>query len=190
MRHRPELVEPSLVAHATEMAARAGFMMSCTPQVGRLLAALAAIKPNGVIAESGTGYGVGTAWLRYGLAVGASLVTVDRDPQRTEAVANMFGDDPRVRVLTGDWRLLRDHAPFDVFFCDGGGKRDDPAGVVELLALGGVLVLDDFTPANTWPPTFEGGVDDLRLFYLAHPRLLAVELVVGPDKAVVVGTRR
>ncbi|PSK70873.1 hypothetical protein C6W96_19630 [Streptomyces sp. CS149] len=99
-------------------------------------------------------------------------------------------DDDRVSVLAGDWRLLERHAPFDVFFGDGGGKRDDPEKVVELLAPGGLLLLDDFTPSPHWPPRFEGEVDELRLFYLTHPALDAAEVLTTPTSSVVVAARR
>ena len=179
---------PETVIAAERLAAEAGFTHSCIPEVGRLLATAAAAKPSGVIAESGTGSGVGTAWLRSGLGPDARLVTVERDLQLAERATTLFADDPRVEVLTGDWRLLEAHAPFDVFFCDGGGKREDPERVVQMLAPGGVLVMDDFTPSPTWPPTFEGEVDELRVFYLCHPRLAAVEVLTGPTTSAVIAT--
>lgn len=118
------------------------------------------------------------------------MVTVDRVPDLTAIAASMFVDDERVTVPTGDWRLLEEHAPFDVFFCDGGGKRDDPHRVVDMLSSGGVLVLDDFTPSTTWPPIFNGAIDDLRILYLTHPKLLAVEVITGPGQSAVIGARR
>ncbi|MFH9590305.1 transferase [Streptomyces luteogriseus] len=146
-----ERAVPVRVPAAERLAAEAGFRMSCTAEVGRLLRTAAAAKPGGVVAESGTG---------------------------------------RVSVLTGDWRLLERHAPFDVFFCDGGGKRDDPGRVVELLSPGGILVLDDFTPSAEWPPRFEGEVDELRLFHLTHPDLDATEVLTTPTTSAVVAARR
>ena len=156
---------------------------------------LAAAKPGGRLAESGTGYGVGAAWLLSGLAPAGPdapgrLVTVERDAGRAAAAPALFTDDARVRVLTGDWRLLADHAPFDVLFCDGGGKRDDPDAVVDLLAPGGLLVLDDFTADHHWPPRHEGAVDTLRVRYLTHPALVAVGVVVRGSEGVVVAARR
>jgi predicted O-methyltransferase YrrM len=180
---------PLTVADAERSAAEAGFTQSCIPEVGRLLSAVAATKPAGVVAESGTGAGVGTAWLRNGLGPDASLVTVERDPLLAERAAVLFADDPRVTVLTGDWRLLEAHAPFDVFFCDGGGKRDDPERVVNLLAPGGVLIMDDFTPAAGWPPRFEGKVDALRSFYLDHPGLVATEVLTTATSAAIIAAR-
>ncbi|MDI3417268.1 O-methyltransferase [Streptomyces luteolus] len=181
---------PSRVTTAEGIAADLGFGKSCIPEVGRLLRALAASKPDGLIAESGTGAGVGTAWLHSGLGAGARLVTVERDEELARRASAVFAGDPRVEVLTGDWRLLEQHAPFDVFFCDGGGKRDDPQAVVDLLAPGGVLVMDDFTPSPEWPPRFEGEVDELRVFYLTHGALAATEILTAPTSSAVVATRR
>ncbi|MBT2367520.1 class I SAM-dependent methyltransferase [Streptomyces sp. ISL-10] len=185
-----ERAVPPRVVAAERVASEAGFKKSCIPEVGRLLGLAAAAKPHGVIAESGTGSGVGTAWLHSGLGAGARLVTVERDEELARRAAGVFADDNRVSVITGDWRLLEQHAPFDVFFCDGGGKRDDPQGVVELLAPGGLLILDDFTPSPDWPPRFGGEVDELRLFYLTHPALDASEMLTTPASSVVVGARR
>ncbi|MFJ9351188.1 O-methyltransferase [Streptomyces sp. NPDC101237] len=185
-----ERAVPSRVVAAERVAAEAGFKKSCIPEVGRLLRLAAAAKPHGVIAESGTGSGVGTAWLHSGLGAGARLVTVERDEGLARRAAGLFTDDDRVSVLTGDWRLLEQHAPLDVFFCDGGGKRDDPEQVVELLAPGGLLILDDFTPSSHWPPRFGGEVDELRLFYLTHPALEATEVLTTLASSAVVAARR
>ncbi|WP_405866985.1 class I SAM-dependent methyltransferase [Streptomyces sp. NBC_01515] len=181
---------PSRVVAAERIASELGFELSCIPEVGRLLKVAAASKPRGVVAESGTGSGVGTAWLHSGLGTGARLVTVERDAELARRAAGLFADDDRVDVLTGDWRLLERHAPFDVFFCDGGGKRDDPERVVSLLAPGGLLVLDDFTPSPHWPPRFDDEVDELRLFYLTHPALDATEFLTTPASSAVVAARR
>ncbi len=180
---------PPRVVAAERVASEAGFTKSCVPEVGRLLKLAAAAKPHGVIAESGTGSGVGTAWLHSGLGASARLVTAERDEELARRAAGVFADDDRVSVLAGDWRLLEQHAPFDVFFCDGGGKREDPEGVVELLAPGGLLILDDFTPSPHWPPRFEGEVDELRLFYLTHPALDAAEVLTTLTSSAVVAAR-
>lgn len=181
---------PARLAAAARAAAEAGFSYGSTTEVGRLLRVLAASKPGGVIAESGTGFGGGTAWLHDGLVGDAKLVTVERDADRARRAAEIFADDPRVTVLSGDWLMLADHAPFDLFFCDGGGKREDPQRVVDMLAPGGVLVLDDFTPAAGWPPSFDGAVDELRVFYLTHPALATVEVLTTPTASAVVAVRR
>jgi len=184
-----QLTVPPRVLAAEQIAAEAGFKQSCTPEVGRLLRLVAASKPGGVIAESGTGSGVGTAWLHSGMADGGRLITVERNEDLARQAGAVFADDERVRVLTGNWRLLEEHAPFDVFFCDGGGKRDDPQRVVSLLAIGGVLILDDFTPSPEWPPRFGGEVDELRVLYLTHPSLHATEVLTTSTSSAIVAVR-
>ncbi|GAA2050800.1 class I SAM-dependent methyltransferase [Catenulispora yoronensis] len=186
---RSERPLPERVAAAHRQAEESGFTWSCIPEVGRLLTLATAAKPAGIIAESGTGVGVGTAWLQAGLGAEARLLTVDHDPEVAARAAALFADDSRVEFLVGDWRLLEEHAPFDVFFCDGGGKREDPQRVVELLAPGGLLIMDDFTPSLHWPPLHEGGVDELRLFYLGHPQLSATEVMTTPGSSAIIATR-
>jgi predicted O-methyltransferase YrrM len=116
-------VLPPAVNAALAASAAAGFALSCSESTGRLLAALAAARPDGLIGEDGTGFGVGTAWLASGLGPAGRIVTVDADAHRSAAARRVHEEDPRERVLTGDWTLLADHAPFDLLFCDGGGKR-------------------------------------------------------------------
>jgi predicted O-methyltransferase YrrM len=181
---------PERVRRAEQAAAELGFTLGCRPEVGMLLRTLVASRPAGRIAESGTGTGIGTAWMHSGLGAAASLVTVEHDEQRASAAAALFVDDPRVEVLHGDWTLLLDRGPVDVFFCDGGGKRDDPDAVVSLLAPGGILVLDDFTPSHEWPRLFDGRVDELRMTYLTDPRLVATEVDLATGTTVVLGVRR
>jgi predicted O-methyltransferase YrrM len=182
---------PWRVEQAEAAARAARFDFSCLPETGRLLSWAAASKPGGRLAESGTGYGVGTAWLAAGMTGDAVLVSVDHDETRSASARNLFADDPRVAILTGDWTLLRPSAPFDVFFCDGGGKRDDPAAVIEMLAPGGILILDDFTPhEGEWPPLYQGRPDHLRIRYLLDEQLVATEVRVRADASVVLATHR
>jgi predicted O-methyltransferase YrrM len=59
---------PLLVRQAVARAHEAGFSYSRDPEVGRLLAALAAHLPvEARVLELGTGTGVGTAWITFGL---------------------------------------------------------------------------------------------------------------------------
>ena len=65
---------PPLVAAAAALAGRTGFDLSCLPAHGRLLSVLAAGRPGGRIGETGTGCGVGLAWLATGADPSARLV--------------------------------------------------------------------------------------------------------------------
>jgi predicted O-methyltransferase YrrM len=102
----------------------------------------------------------------------------------------VFADDRRVRVRHGDWRELGRDRPFDLLVLDGGGQgkaAEPPIDPAEWLRPGGVVVLDDFTPATGWPPRHDGRVDEARLYWLDHPRLRATEVRVAPGAATLVG---
>lgn len=182
-----------MVAAALRLARESGFTLSCRAEQGRLLQVLAGGVGAGVIGETGTGCGVGLAWLAAGAHPEARLVSVERDPGRAKAVQALFEHDPRVEVLEADWHELAGHGPFDLLVLDGGGqgKKDepplDPAG---WLRPGGSVVLDDFTPCAQWPPRIGGQVDTARLYWMEHPALNTTEVRVAPGASSLIGYRR
>lgn len=182
---------PAIVAAAVDLAEELGFPASCRVEQGRLLYALAG-GAAGCIGETGTGCGVGLAWLIAGRRPGVRVVSVERDAERAARVAELFADVPDVLVLHGDWTLINDHGPFDLLVVDGGGngKRGGAADPERLLRTGGSVVIDDFTPLTEWPPMHEGRPDSARLSWLEHPALLASEVRLAPDLSTIVGTRR
>jgi predicted O-methyltransferase YrrM len=183
---------PALVARAVNLARHEGFAHSCRPEHGRLLFALAAGAE--VIGETGTGCGVGLAWLASGARPGgpgwsASNGTPGgRRRRRSCSLAR-----PQVTVIAGDWLEIHPHGPFDLLVLDGGahGKASPPAADPDvLLRPGGTLVIDDLIPARDWPPRYAGGVDEARMSWLGYPGLDAAELRLAPDLAALVATRR
>ncbi|MEV6526817.1 class I SAM-dependent methyltransferase [Longispora sp. NPDC051575] len=182
---------PVLVRSAVEAAEKADFPLSCVPEHGELLRVLARGVGPGLIGETGTGCGVGLAWLASAAHPDARLVSVERDPARAAVATDLFADRPGVEVVEGDWHLLEEHGPFDLLVLDGGGqgKKDEPPiDPAKWLRPGGLLVIDDFTPSTGWPPTFLGEVDGPRVHWLTHPLLRAAEVRVTPDLATIVAT--
>ena len=193
--HVPEIVE-----RAIALARAAGFPLSsdeagpaggpsCSLSgTGRVLALLAGLRPGGRFAEIGTGTGMGASWLSSGMSPDATLVTIEIDPTRSAVAQTLLEDDDRVTVLTGDAADLLPSGPFDLVFLDG--KYPDPAALIERLAPGGALVVDDVTPIAAQPPDspFRHGDPKRELF--ADERLLSVEIVL-PDlrSSVLVGAR-
>lgn len=181
--------QPAIVAAALTLSRTRGFLRNCRVETGRLLASLAASR-TGTLAETGTGCGVGAAWLYTGLRPDARLVTAEVDSELAAQVARLFDDD-RVRVLAEDWHALTGSGPFSLLFVDSREpKSAGPDGVVDFLEPGGIAVLDDFTPTFTWPPTYAGQVDVLRQSWLVDPRFVTCEVMVTPDASVLVATKR
>ncbi|MEU4508536.1 class I SAM-dependent methyltransferase [Nonomuraea wenchangensis] len=186
---------PRLVRAAAERARTAGFAFSCDPDVGRLLAVLAAAVPEGGrVLELGTGTGVGTAWLVSGLLPrrDATVTSVELDPERAALAAS--GDWPGFTdFLTGDaLELLPGLGAFDLIFADAvAGKQVGLELTVAALGPRGVLVVDDMTPApgSTWDPEFAARQEAVRRTLLGHARLAAAELG-GHGSGVILATAR
>ena len=137
------------------------------------------------MAEFGTGCGVGTAWLRSGVRDGTRIVSAELDPDLAGAAAEIFADDDQVEVLAADWSTLSDRGPFSLLFLDAREPKDSgPDTVADLVEPGGMVVLDDFTPCESWPPVYGGRVDALRERWLTDERFTTVEVMVAPDTAV------
>jgi predicted O-methyltransferase YrrM len=178
---------PRLVEAAVALAASQGFDHSCAPQQGRLLSVLARGHAGGRVGETGTGCGVGLAWMIDATGPGTSFVSVEIDTGRAEAAARLFDGHEDVRVVNGDWTELRSSGPFDLLVLDGGGKgkeaADPPLDPTDgWLVVGGTIVLDDFTPGDA-------DQDEARAYWLGHPALQATELLLTPALSTIVGRR-
>ncbi len=188
--YRAITVVPPLVERAMDLAERLGFTQSCWPEVGRLLAVLTSSVRGGTIGETGTGCGVGTAWMASALSPDTQLLTVELDAERAEAARELFESVPNIRVLQGDWHELLSYDPFDMVFVDGGsGKREEQEVVLDALRPGGLVVLDDLWPQGMKPSELRGKPDPVREFWLNDPRLAATEILTGPRMAVILATR-
>ena len=184
----PEL--PDIVSRAFEVCRQAGYVSFCRNETGRLLATLAATR-GGTMAEFGTGCGVGTAWLRSGVRNGARILTAELDKTLAGAAQQIFVDDAKVEVLAADWSVLRDRGPFSLLFLDSGSPAAvGVEAVIDLVEPGGIVVLDDFAPCESWPPITYGRVDTLREQWLTDERFTAVEVMVAGDASAVIATRR
>ena len=122
---------------------------------------------------------------------GARIVSAELDPKLAKAAAEIFDDDPQVEVVAADWSTLVDKGPFSLLFLDSGKpSAAGPDKVWDLVEEGGIVVLDDFTPCEHWPPTYAGRVDTLREQWLSDDRFAAVEVMIAPDASAVIATRR
>ena len=170
---------------ALALARELRFDHSSSPETGRLLHVLAGMRGRTRVAETGTGVGVGAAWIVSALEPSVPFFTAETDEARAAAAAALFRGDESVHVLHGDWRdVLPAHAPFDLLFHDGSKRRPDLDGeeTLRMLAPRGLVVLDDMTPGREGP-------DEVREFWLGHPELAATEIRVSEREAVIVAVR-
>lgn len=160
---------------------------SSIPEVQRLLAALAASKIDGNVAEIGTAFGEGALAIASALSADAKFVTVEPDPERFAHAREALAQT-RAEVVNARWQeVLPQRAPFDLIFLDGGAPGEIVAAVdevIELLSPGGILIKDDLTPGHPVES------DLLRAALLQDPRLEGVELLATPEMAVIIAARR
>ena len=189
MSHPPDL--PPIVSRAFDVCRKAGYVSFCRNVTGWLLAALAATR-GGTLAVFGTGCGVGTAWLRSGVREGDTrILSAELDAKLAGSAQEIFADDDQVDVLAADWSTLGERGPFALLFLDAREpKVSGPDVVSELVEPGGVVVLDDFTPCESWPPVYEGRVDTLRESWLTDERFTTVEVMVAQDTSALIAARR
>ncbi|PXX53955.1 putative O-methyltransferase YrrM [Nocardia tenerifensis] len=162
---------PPRVQAAHLAAAAADYQCSCTNRIGAMLRMLAATKPGGVILELGTGAGVAAAWLLDGMNPDACLHTVEWDSVSSARARHVLRDDTRATVHCIDAQTYIDtyDGPlFDLIFADCA----HPLGpVVDLLAPGGLYVVDDLMQQTSWEPGEQARVDQLVRELRADPRL-------------------
>jgi predicted O-methyltransferase YrrM len=176
---------PPLVVRARALARELGFTRSCSEETGRLLHVLAGARALTRVAETGTGVGVGAAWIVSALDPAVTFFTAEVDDRCALAAAELFSEDENVHVLHGDWHdVFPAHAPFDLLFHDGSKRRPDLDGeeTLGIVAPRGLVVLDDLTPGHD-------GLDPVREFWLRHPELAATEIRVSERESVILAVR-
>lgn len=183
------MIVPPLVRRALALAGELGLEPSCTEEAGRLLHVLAAGRGRTRVAEIGARCGVGSAWIVSALEPSVPFFTVEPDERR--AVDGLFGEDPNVHALRGDWRpALPEHAPFDlvVYYADAeqpaGLRGSEPQTDFERDS---ELVLGLLAPRGT--VVVVGAPRDAREFWLGHPSLAATEILVSPRETAIVAVR-
>jgi len=171
---------PPIVARAADIADRFDFHNSCAMPYVPLLQMLAAQARGGVIAEMGTGAGIGTAWISLAASSETHIVTIEQDEARAAAVRELFADDPRITVLQGDALEIAEQGPFDLVYCDAGpGKIDQQDVTIAMTKPGGLIYLDDLGPTRT----------DLD-WWLSSPDVSAATVWLTPELGAILAVRR
>ena len=123
-------------------------------------------------------------------ALANRVLSAELDEKLAIAAQEIFTDDTQVEVLAADWSTLRDKGPYSLLFLDPSSPEDASVdSVADLVEPGGIVVMDDFTPCEMWPPITMGRVDTLRESWLTDPRFTAVEVMVAPDASALIATK-
>ncbi|MFF8406819.1 O-methyltransferase [Streptomyces sp. NPDC015684] len=184
---------PPAVGAAYDRAHQTGFTKSCRPEVGALMAVLAAAVPaGGRVLELGTGVGVGLAWVMHGLRSRSdvNVVSVEIDEEKSKLVSGA-GWPEQVSLIVGDAReILSGTGTFDLVFLDVPGRLK--ASLIEkaitCLRPAGQLLIDDMN--RYWGKGVTSGkpvdrCDPHRL--LGDPRMICSSLQFS--SGMILGTR-
>ena len=131
----------------------------------------------------GTAYGEGAAAIA---STAASLVTVERDPDRAATARARLAGFANVDLLEGDWRdLLPQRGPFELLFLDSGDWKEEPfrQRALDMVEPGGLLLKDDMSPDFPGP-------DPLREWFFGHRDLLATEILTTRATAAIIAVKR
>ena len=85
-----------------------GFDQISDNKVGALLATLCASKPAGRFLELGTGCGLSTAWIAYGMDRQSRLISVDNDAEVMAVAKEYLGDDESIIFVCGSGESVID----------------------------------------------------------------------------------
>ena len=142
-----------------------GFDQTSDALVGRFLATLVASKSNAKILELGTGSGLSTAWIAYGMDIKSHLVTVDNDERLANIAKKYLGSDSRIDFRVGLGEEVIDEIEensIDFIFADTWpGKYHYLDEALALLRVGGMYMIDDMLPQPNWPEGHDKKVDAL-----------------------------
>lgn len=131
-----------------------GFTMPSDRKVGSLLKTLVASKPGGKIAELGTGIGLSLSWMIEGLQQGATIVSIDNDPNLIQIVQSFLPNESQVSINYEDgetWLPSQSENTFDLIFADmWPGKYTMLEETISLLKIGGIYVIDDMMEQPNW----------------------------------------
>ncbi len=181
---------PPLVLRAMKLAEQMNEECTCSIAAGRLLQLLASQLQSGVVGEIGSGCGVAAAWIVSSLSPGASFFTVEENPMRAATVRALFDGFLNVRVIQGSYTDFLGDWKFSMLYAGKTSLREaEPEAIFQALRKGGLLVQDSLTPKDRLPLELRMVSHPVREFWLNDARVLATEVLVSPDEAVILATR-
>jgi len=140
--------EPAITA-ARDRARKIG-IPSTSPDAGSLLRSLAQLVDARTAVETGTGVGISTLWLLSGMRPGATLTSIDREPEYHRYARQTFADAgvpaARVRLISSEAasvlpRLTEQGYDLAHLDCGSAENATQYVQMVRLVRPGGVVVV-------------------------------------------------
>ena len=181
---------PEILDAIVEDTRALGFTMASEPMTGAFLKTLAASKPAGRFLELGTGTGISAAWLLAGMDRESRLLTIDNDADAQRIAQAHLGGDARIEIILadgGEWLgRIRDES-FDLIFADAWpGKFEHLEAALGLLRSGGIYVIDDLLPQDSWPEGHAPRVPELMQRIESLPGFTSVRMAWATGLMLVV----
>lgn len=167
--------QDSLLLSINETLQKLGLEIQVSPEEGKLLHLLIALKGIKTVVEVGTLAGYSALWMARALPEGGRLYTIEKNPEHAVMARHFFGQsevNDRITLLEGDARAqlqsLSAKAPFDMAFIDADKESyNDYLDWAEAnIRTGGLIVADntllfdtvalDAPPADMPRATWEG----------------------------------
>ena len=187
--YRSNTFIPEMVHVCKTLAEKNEFYHSCSDEVGRLLAVLVGQVSDGKILEIGTGLGVGSSWILSTIAPTVQFISIDNSTEKIILTRKTIKHN-QVEFVEGDWKEIINRGPFKFVFVDAEvAKKDECEELFNILDIGGMLLIDDFTPQEHWPEEWRGKPDLVREFWLNHPSLSTIEVNLTEKSSAIIGTR-
>lgn len=189
LKYRSNTFIPKMVSIMKKIAENESFDGSCTEVTGRLLAVLSGQVRQGKILEIGTGLGVGSAWILSTIQSTIQFYSVDIEAYRVELVSKNI-PHPQATFIYGDWKELIKYGPFQFIFADAAAAKSvEGEMLIDILEVGGLLLMDDFTPEEHWPEQWRGRTDPVREFWLNHENITVTEIYLTPTSSAILATK-
>lgn len=171
--------QPDQLQLIIERAEQLNFTMSCDLETGQFLRMLAASKPNGMFLELGTGAGVSTVWILEGMDAASQLISVEMD-EDVHNIAKTCILDKRVQFITMDGGVFIEEQKdkkFDFIFADTWpGKYYALEETLSMVKPGGLYIIDDLNPVDSWPEGHAEKAQTLIQFLRSHEEFHIVEM--------------
>jgi len=123
------------------------------------------------------------------IAPSVEFISVDNSKDKIELTSKNI-NHKQAKFVYGDWKDIIGSGPFQFIFADAAvAKTVEGESLFGILDIGGLLLMDDFTPEEHFPVEWIGKPDEVREFWLNHPNLATIEIYLTPTSSAILATR-